>query len=295
MNRKVWLVMAGLAAGAGALVAQELTARQLFYKGDAEPAKPAAKAPAKKSAPKKTEAKAAPKVAAPAPTAPSTEVATPPSRPVQATSAAYVTSDRPLGLRYAVVQVKDGAESEVSPEATFHSGDFVRVKVEGNREGYLYVVARGSSGNWKPLFPAPDINGGDNKIAGHRGYRLPSDTQAFSFDEQAGEERLFVIFSAEPVKDIDELIPSLAQPAAAPKKELAPPGAMIMASARPMNDEFVSRLRNTYSRDLIGQTVAPGPAPAAAPAGPATLPENAVYVVNKSGGRVVADIRLEHK
>lgn len=287
MNRNVWMIVAGLAAGAGALVAQELTARQLFYKEDAAPPKAAPKAPPKKAAPKK----AAPKPAAPAAPAVETTPA-PPRPPVQATSAAYVTSERPLGLRYALVQVRDGAESEVDPSATFRSGDMVRVKVEGNREGYLYVIARGSSGNWKPLFPAPDINGGDNKIAGHRGYRLPSDTQAFTFDEQAGEERLFVIFSAEPVKDIDELIPSLT---ASPKKELPAPGPMIMASARPMNDDFVSRLRNTYSRDLIVQTVAPSQAAAAPPAGPATLPENAVYVVNKSGGRVVADIRLEHK
>jgi hypothetical protein len=45
------------------------------------------------------------------------------------------------------------------------------------------------------------------------------------------------------------------------------------------------------------QTVAASqPTPAAAPAlGEPTLPENAVYVVNKSGGRLVADIRLEHK
>ena len=67
---------------------------------------------------------------------------------------------------------------------------------------------------------------------------------------------------------------------------------MISARAAPMNDAFVSRLRNAYSRDLIVQTVTPAqPAPAAE----AKLPESAVYVVNKSGGRVVADIRLDHK
>jgi hypothetical protein len=197
-----------------------------------------------------------------------------------------------MGLRYALVQVVNGIESEVSPSATFHSGDMVRVRVEGNREGYLYVISRGSSGTWKPLFPASDINGGDNKVAAHRGYALPSARQAFTFDEQPGQEQMFVIYSPEPVHDIEAMIPSLAGP---PKddRQIKPPE-MLSASAAPINDAFVSRLRNIYSRDLIVQTVTPGQPAAAAGAEPA-MPENAVYVVNQSGGRLVADIRLEHK
>src|SRR4051794_26014339 len=109
------------------LPAQNLTARQLFYKEDAD-AKPAATTPA----PPKTPPKAAPKKAAPKaipapPKAPtSSEVATPRVESVPVQSAAY-TSERPMGLRYALVQVVNGVESEVSPTATFHSGDMVRV------------------------------------------------------------------------------------------------------------------------------------------------------------------------
>jgi hypothetical protein len=294
MKRSFWILL----GCAGALAAQELTPRQLFYKDDAPAPKPAPKSQMKRPAGTK---KAEAKTTTPQSTLPdgrgsdSAREGAPAAPAPKVMSAAYVGGDRPLGLRYALTQVVNGAEAEVSPTATFHSGDSVRVKVEGNRDGYLYVIARGSSGNWKPLFPAPDINGGDNKIVGHRGYRLPSDTQVFSFDEQAGDERLFVVFSAEPVKDMDELIPSLTPPVVKPGKDLPRPGPMIVASANPINDDMVSRLRNTYSRDLIVQTVTPSaPAPAAS-AGPATLPEGAVYVVNRSGGRVVADIKLEHK
>ena len=153
------------------------------------------------------------------------------AEPARASNAAYVSTERPLGLRYSVVQVANGGtESEVSPTAMFHAGDMVRVKVEGNRDGYLYVILRGSSGNWKPLFPAADINDGENRIGPHRGYRLPSDTQAFTFDEQAGQEQLFVIYSPEPVKDMDALIPSLGSAEKAPADKLKP-GPMIMASA----------------------------------------------------------------
>lgn len=287
------LLTVGLITIAAAAVAQELTPRQLFYDDEA-PAKPAPKA-APKAAPKKSAPPKAAKTQPPATPpasggAPAGGAVAPRSEPIQVSNAAYSTvAERPLGLRYALVKVVSGVEQEVSPTATFRSGDQVRLKVEGNRDGYLYVISRGSSGVWKPLFPAAEINGGDNRIAGRRAQRLPSDTQAFTFDEQPGQEQLFVIYSAEPVKDVDELIPRLAAPE---KKELKP-GAMIMASAAPIQDAFVSRLRNTYSRDLIVQTVTPNQ-PAETAKEPA-VPESAVYVVSKTGGRVVADIKLEHR
>lgn len=294
------LLFGGLLAGFAVLVAQELTPRQLFYQEDAAPKPaPAAKAPPKAAPKKAPPPKAAPPKAAakqdPAPTpatatpapAISAVAETPRPEPPRVISAAFSATEKPLGLRYALVQVVNGAEQEVSPTATFRSGDQVRVKVEGNRDGYLYVIARGSSGVWKPLFPAADINGGDNRISAHRAQRLPSSTQAFTFDDQAGQEQMFVIYSSEPIKDVDALIPTLVAPE---KKELKP-GTIIMASAAPINDAFVSRLRNVYSRDLIVQTVTPNQHQPAE----AGVPESAVYVVSKTGGRVVADIKLEHK
>jgi hypothetical protein len=267
--------------------AQELTPRQLFYQEDAP--KPAPKAAPKKAAPKAAKQQAAkqPAPAASATPDPAPVAAEPPRQePPRVINASYSAAATPLGLRYALVQIVNGAEQEVSPTATFKSGDQVRVKVEGNRDGYLYVIARGSSGVWKPLFPAADINGGNNRITARRAQRLPSDTQAFTFDDQAGQEQLFVIYSAEPVKDVDALIPSLT----APEKKEIKPGPLVMALNKPIDDTFVSRFRNTYSRDLIVQTVTPTQQPAEA-----TVPESAVYVVSKTGGRVVADIKLEHK
>jgi hypothetical protein len=291
------LLVGGMLTIAAVAAAQELTPRQLFYQDDA-PAKPATAPPkaAPKSAPKKAApartppSRTAPKAEAkPEAAAPAQEVRSAPAAgietPVRVTPASYETVERPLGLRYALVQVANGAEREVSPDATFRAGDQVRVKVEVNRPGYLYVIARGSSGVWKPLFPAPEINGGNNRIEGRHGYRLPSDSQAFVFDEQPGQEQLFVIFSAEPVQDMDSLIPSVRTP----EKELKP-GPLIMASASPIQDPFVSRLRNAYARDLVVQTVTPSQ-----PAGPGAGMEGAVYVVSKTGNRVVADIKLEHR
>lgn len=290
------LLIGGLLTVAAIAAAQDLTPRQLFYQ-DSAPAKPAQAAA--KTAPKKdskTAPKAPPKKTAPDKTVigdPQPESAAPPvvvdsaprTAPARVINASHSVDERPLGLRYALAQLLNGAEREVSPEATFRAGDQVRVKVEVNRAGYLYVITRGSSGVWKPLFPAPEINGGNNRVEGRRGYRLPSDTQAFVFDEQPGQEQLFVIFSAEPVRDMDSLIPSLRAPEKEPRL-----GPVITASATPIGDAFVSRLRNTYSRDLVVQTVTPSQPP-----DPGVGIESAVYVISRTGGRVVADIRMEHK
>ena len=287
-----------------AVSAQELTPRQLFYKDSTEakprqpappPAAPKPAVSAKKAAKKppvkpKTEPETAAATAASTPTEMPPAAQTVPS----AKSAQFIPTEtvQPLGLRYALVKVVNGAEAETNPSDWFRSGDMVRVKVEGNRDGYLYVVSRGSSGNWKPLFPAPDINGGNNRVSAHRRYELPSETQAFTFDEQPGQEQLFVVYSAEPVRDMDELIPSLSSSAsnpAQPRQSLSE----LAAGGKPITDAVISSLRTAYSRDLLVQTVTPQsdtPAPAEH-----SNPENAVYVINKAGGRVVADIRLEHR
>jgi Domain of unknown function (DUF4384) len=302
-----WIVALGIAAVTlqpGS--AQTLTARQLFYQADNE-AKPAATPPAAAPAPKKAvprqkpapRKKAAPKEAKaetppPIPEAPAGEAPIPASSGdvPHAANASYV-APRPLGLRYSLVQVNGDSETEVNPKSVFHSGDMVRVKVEGNRDGYLYVISRGSSGNWKPLFPSPEINGGDNRIVARRGYSLPSGTQVFTFAGSPGEERLFVIYSTEPVKDVEALIPGLPQ-----GEKPQGLGAEVVAmntppqNMGPITDGFVSEQERIYARDLIVQTVNPKDAGAAADG---AKPEDAVYVVNSSGGRLVADIRLEHR
>jgi hypothetical protein len=261
MGLRLLLALAGAAATLVADPPQNKTARQLFYDEDA-PAPPAAVKPVKKA--KKATAEV--KKAASTPEAPAPQVIS---------AASGQGSSRSLGLRYSLVQVQEGSPAEVSSDKVFRSGDQVKLRVEGNREGYLYVVTRGSSGLWKPLFPSADIAGGNNRIAARRPLELPSTQHAFTFDEQPGDEQLFVVYSLQPVKDLEELIHSLRQQGERP--------------ARPINDSLVSELRAVYSRDLVLQKV-----DAAEPLAD-WKPENAVYVVSNSGGRLVADIRLTHR
>jgi len=276
--------LAGLAVASLALSAAppQQTARQLFYAEDPPAPPKQIKRETKKSSSRKDKAPAENKAAAPAESVSG-------AQPVVVSAAYGAGSAKPLGLRYSLLQVAEGSAAEVSPDKVFRSGDQVRLHVEGNQDGYLYVISRGSSGTWKPLFPAAEISGGDNRIRARQSVDLPPAGHAFTFDEQPGEEQLFVVYSRQPVKDLDELIYSLRQgerPAADPP---ARQPLLVTQNVRPISDGLVSQFRTTYARDLIIEKV-----DSTQPA-PDRKPENAVYVASSSGSRLVADIRLTHR
>jgi hypothetical protein len=190
----------------------------------------------------------------------------------------------PLGLRYSIVkQVTGGQTAEVDPEAVFHSGDRIRLAIESNDDGYLYIIQRGSTGNWSLLFPSPEIAGGDNRIERGKHYLIPPGYW-FAFDEEPGNEKLFIVLSRPPETNLEQMIYSL---------QRDQPKTLLADASRPIDDTVVDRIRGeAATRDLLFEKTA-------APAGAAKKEkEKAVYVVDPSGrpdSRVVADIALQHK
>ena len=283
----------------------QLTARELFYSAASEPA-PAAKAPPK------TAAKAPPNKAtsAPAQTAtgvqPPPRVMTPPHVvlgrlpldgsviPAVATAPAPSTGTA-LGLKYTILRRSGSDMVEVPPDTVFHAGDRIQFSVQTNGSGYLYIVSQGSSGTWKPMFPSTEVEDGNNRVDGWHSYTMPPKSRMV-FDEQTGVEKIFIVFSRDPETDLENMIYSLqgnqphpaAQPQDAPK-----PKQMVKVASLTIDDSTVGRLRATYSRDLIIERV-----DEKTPADKSDKRENAVYVVNPSGGseaRVVADLKLVHQ
>jgi hypothetical protein len=187
---------------------------------------------------------------------------------------------------------------ETAPDAVFHAGDRIQVSVETNGPGYLYVVNQGSSGTWRPMFPSPEVADGNNRVEGWHTSVLPPKSRLI-FDEQKGVEKLFVVFSREPEPDLEKMIYSLegakTTPTADPVKQAGEqPQKQLLASAAPIDDGAVGRLRNAYASDLVIEKVDEN-TPANAPG---DKKETAVYVVNPSGSsdsRVVADIQLVHQ
>jgi len=284
-----------LIASAAALAAQDLTPRELFFAAPVIKAKAAAAAPRpaaqKKATPPPVEqAKAQPPVSAP--------VNVP-----QIIPAAYVSEQPPLGLRYSLLLSRNNeGYREVDSATTFRSGDRLKITVEANDEAYLYVIARGSSGLWKVLFPVTEVANGDNLMQPFRRYEVPNGGRLY-FDDQAGEEKLFVVLSRKPEANFEDLIYSVnapaapARPAAQKKAAAAPPAPknlQVSALIRPIDDALVGKVRNELvARDLVFEKV-----DETKPAAAAKQPETAVYVVNKNAGpngKVIVDLKLEHK
>jgi len=305
MDFRTIMALTGLAALSGLPAAsgeKQLTAREMFYTApavakpqpEATPAKPKPQPPATKPKPQDTAAQT--KSASPE----KAETATAePAKPPRIVPVAY-TQRVPLGVRYSVLKRTGAGESlEVDPGSVFRAGDRIRLSIEVNDTAYLYIVNRGSSGAWKVLFPSAEVDSGDNRVERGRRYEIPGG-YVFTFDEQPGVEKLFLVLSRQPETDLENLIYSLSQrsgpaaaparpPAAAPPEE-KPERILLAQNLRPIEDSLIGRLRNAYARDLIIEKVdeaTPGP-----------KKEHAVYVVNATGradSRVVVDIALNHQ
>jgi len=255
---------------------QKLSPRELFY---AEPAPPApAKAPPAK--PLRKAAATTPPKASPSPAR--TDIV-----PV-----AYPT-EKPLGLRYSFLRSAGGDEyREVDPDTVFHSGDRIRVAAQSNDEGYLYIVMKGASGSWKVLFPSAQIADGSNRVSSGRQYLIPPPPDRFAFDEQAGEERLFIVLARHPEPSLEQLIYALGSGSPAPAEANEEPKHLLTAlNMPPVDDALVGRLRNQVTtRDLVFEKVDDST--------PGDKKEKAVYVVNPTGSpesRLVTDVTLKHQ
>ena len=314
---RVLMISAALSlSGVSILWAQsstKLTARELFYTPPA-PAK-AATAPAKKAAPKQ---QAAAKKAAPAKPGPA-RPATPgePEREVQQVQLASQQGPEPdsggvqfmnvanapsvpLGLRYSILKYGGDDEAvEVDPDMVFRSGDRIRLRVQVNDTGYLYVVTQGSSGNWRVLFPSAEQEDGSNRVTRGRSYEIPRRTR-FVFDEQPGTEKLFLVLTRTPEYDLDKLIyklenPREAEPAGAEEAKPKSMPTMLAMNNLTVSDDLINRMRGkVMARDLVFEKINEDkPAPQSK-----RDPEKAVYVANPSreaSARLVVDIELKHR
>jgi hypothetical protein len=291
----------------------EFTARELFYSAMQAPASPkpapATPAPAAANPPAKTVvAKRLPvKPPAPVTTAQASPAAERSDDVAQHDGARFVRASNPvrttapapdagpaLGLKYTILQQSGSDWNEVPADETFHAGDHIRFKVEPNGPGYLYIVSRGSSGTWKPIFPSPEVENGDNRVEGWHAHMMPPGAR-IGFNEQTGVERIFIVFSRAPEPDLENLIYSLqgdhvAKPASTTQESPKSQHVLVASNDVNIEDATVGRLRKTYARDLIVEKVDDN--------GSGDQKEKATYVVNPTGSaesRVVADIELVHK
>jgi hypothetical protein len=174
-----------------------------------------------------------------------------------------------LGVKYRVWKMQDDKPVDADPNGPWTVGDTIRLGIEVNDGGYLYMVHRLPSGQWRRLFPTPEIDRGSHFVRGGVVYSIPPE-EGLALTFPTAPERVFVVLAREPLRDLETLVGPLAAEntvSAAPPPEIP--------------DAVVEKVRAAVNpKDLVTERVAG---------------EKAVYVVNRNGRSdsvVVLEIRF---
>ena len=109
----------------------------------------------------------------------------------------------------------NGMAVRVDPDRVFSKGDRVRVLLETNTDGYLYIFNTTDDGPATMIYPHAELDEAGNYLQAHVPFEIPTSLATeeklrwFAFDENAGTEHLFLVFTREPLGGIpidDELI-----------------------------------------------------------------------------------------
>ncbi|MBQ9406636.1 MAG: DUF4384 domain-containing protein, partial [Desulfovibrio sp.] len=112
-----------------------------------------------------------------------------------------VAGKQSIGIKTTVVLERDGQTSTVAPSHEFKSGDKVKLVFTPSVDGYVYWMAKGTSGQYQMLFPSAKA-GSDNHVKRNQEYTVPV-RGGFRFDSTPGSEELLCILSTERLNDLD--------------------------------------------------------------------------------------------
>jgi len=114
-----------------------------------------------------------------------------------------------IGLGYTLfMRDATGRSVRVEPGREFHNGDRVRISLEPNVDGYVYVFHTENDGPAEMIYPDQRLDGGENWIEAHVPIEIPSSEEAderlrwLAFYGNAGIERLFVVVTREPLPSV---------------------------------------------------------------------------------------------
>jgi hypothetical protein len=184
-----------------------------------------------------------------------------------------------LGLRYNVVLLHGEDKAEQIPsDRVLKEGDCFAIDMQANRSGYLYVLARQSSGSWMPLLPSAQMPDQRNELLSGKKVRIPGN-YCFTIHNPPGKETLFVVLSRDQ-RDFFELYEGIktkeSTPAAGTSK--------VDAAVQHLSEKFGD------SRDISVTRMAEPTR--------SDEPRGAVYVVNTSGkpsASLVTKIEVLHR
>jgi hypothetical protein len=109
-----------------------------------------------------------------------------------------------IGLGYTLyMRDSTGGAMRVDPTQEFHAGDRIRLSLESNTDGYLYIFHTENDGEPEMLYPDVRLEKGANRIQAHVPYEIPWNEPGvenwFKFDANPANERLYVVVSRQPL------------------------------------------------------------------------------------------------
>src|SRR5205807_4553334 len=114
-----------------------------------------------------------------------------------------------IGLGYTVfMREVNGRAVRVDPTREFNNGDRIRISLEPNIDGYLYVFHTEGDGAPEMIFPDSRLEVDDNWIAAHVPIDVPSTVETderlrwFQFYGNPATEHLFVVVTREPLSEV---------------------------------------------------------------------------------------------
>lgn len=132
------------------------------------------------------------------------------------TDPATPVNARRIGLGVTLfMRDSNGLAVRTDPDHVFRKGDRVRILLETNSDGYLYIFNTTDDGPATLIYPDVSLDDAGNYLQAHVPFEIPSSLSTeerlrwFAFDELAGTEHLFFVFTREPLGGVpieDELI-----------------------------------------------------------------------------------------
>jgi len=191
------------------------------------------------------------------------------------------------GMSVLVLKLEDNALVPVDPSHEFKAGDQIKIQLESNFDGLIYVVNIQPSGKRCLVFP----NQGDanNAVVSGEQYQIPPGTTTLAFDEEKGTEVLQFIMSRDRIPYLDAALKEpggcLAQSAATAAAELQAGIVKKVTPVVPQTGSSKMRSRDIIlaagkDKDTNGSVVA--------------LPDNGGGGKLKPGEMAPFEIRLKH-
>lgn len=109
---------------------------------------------------------------------------------------------------FKIDSTEDERNIALAPGDLVRRGDRVYLRFRNERDFHLYVFFQDSKDQWFALHPEPDTEG-SSSVAGGEDFRLPPNEGFYSVDENPGQERFWILASADPVQELEAQVRAL--------------------------------------------------------------------------------------